>query len=173
MATPAEIAERVKAEFGPAVLDTVLEGGLPHLVVDAARLPEVCAYLRDDPALKFDFLSAIAGVDRGERLQVVYFLYSYPHHHSFTLKVNVPRAEPVVPTVSGIWRAADWHERETYDLMGIRFAGHPDLRRLLLPSDWEGHPLRKDYKYPESYDGIKLRREEADWPDPGPENLYP
>ncbi|OGP59738.1 MAG: hypothetical protein A2V67_03025 [Deltaproteobacteria bacterium RBG_13_61_14] len=172
MATPAEIAERVQAQFGTAVLETVLEGRLPHLVVEAGRLQEVCAFLRESPELKFDFLSAVAGVDLGEQLQAVYLLYSYAHHHAFTLKVNAPRDNPVVPTVSGIWPAADWHERETFDLMGIRFSGHPDLRRILLPEDWVGHPLRKDYKYPESYDGITLRRDEEDWPDPGAEALY-
>jgi len=171
MATPAAIAEQVQARFGPAVLASVLQGQLPHLVIEAGRLQEVCAFLKDSPELKLDFLSAVAGVDLGGELQAVYLLYSYAHHHSFALKVNAPRENPTIPTVSGIWPAANWHERETFDLMGIRFSGHPDLRRILLPEDWLGHPLRKDYKYPESYDGITLRRDEEDWPDPGPEAL--
>jgi NADH-quinone oxidoreductase subunit C len=172
VATPAEIAELVKAKFGSSVLESALEGKVPHLVVEAGRVQQICSFFKESPELAFDFLSAIAGVDLGDKLQVVYLLYSYARHHGFALKVNVPRDNPVVPTVTAVWPAANWHERETFDLMGIRFAGHPDLRRILLPEDWVGHPLRKDYKYPESYDGIKLRRDEEGWPDPGEEKLY-
>jgi len=172
MATPAEIAERLKARFEGAVLETALDGKLPHLVIESSRIKDVCAFLKDNPELAFDFLSALAGVDQGEQLEVVYLLYSYPRRHSLALKVRAPRAEPVVPSVTSVWPAANWHERETFDLMGIRFSGHPDLRRILMPEDWVGHPLRKDYKYPESYDGIKLRRDEEGWPDPGAEELY-
>ena len=172
MAGAAQIIEAVKAKFGDAVLEAAPEGKLPFLVVAAGSIQEVCRFLKDDPALAFDFLSAIAGVDKGEQLEAVYFLYSYRHFHSITIKVRAPRAEPVIPTVTPIWPAAEWHERETFDLIGIRFSGHPDLRRILLPEDWVGYPLRKDYKYPESYDGISLRRDEPDWPDPGDEKLY-
>jgi len=172
LATPAEIAGLVKTKFDGAVLETALDGKLPYLVIETGRIMDVCAFLKESPELQFDFLSAIAGVDQGERLEVVYLLYSYSRRHAITLKVRVPRAEPVVPSVTAVWPAANWHERETFDLMGIRFAGHPDLRRILLPEDWVGHPLRKDYKYPESYDGITLRRDEEGWPDPGAEELY-
>ena len=171
MATPAQIAELVQAQFKGAVLETVLDGKLPYLVIETGRIKDVAAFLKENSALQFDFLSAIAGVDRGEQFEVVYLLYSYSRRHAIALKVRAPRAEPAVPSVTAVWPAADWHERETFDLMGIRFSGHPDLRRILLPEDWVGHPLRKDYKYPETYDGITLRRDEEGWPDPGEDAL--
>ena len=172
MAFLVDIAKAIESKFSGAVKETVAEGKLPHLVVEAARICEICEYLKSDGDLAFDFLSAIAGVDNGEQLEVVYFLYSYSKHHSLAVKTKIPKTDPVVPSVVTVWPAADWHERETFDLMGIRFDGHPDLRRILLPPDWEGYPLRKDYKYPTSYDGIVLRRDEKDWADPGPEELY-
>ena len=91
-----------------------------------------------------------------DNLAVVYHLYSYVHHHKLVVKVVVPKSNPVVKTVSDVWAAAEWHEREAYDLVGMTFEGHPDLRRILLPEDWEGHPLRKDYKVPEFYKGMKV-----------------
>jgi len=172
MASFADIAKSVESKFPGVIKETVAEGLLPHIVVEASRIREVCEYLKKDPDLAFDFLSAIAGVDKGEQLEVVYFMYSYAKFHTFTVKARVSRAEAKVPSVTSVWAAAEWHERETYDLMGIAFEGHPDLRRILLPEDWVGYPLRKDYKYPASYDGIELRRDDKDWPDPGAEELY-
>jgi NADH-quinone oxidoreductase subunit C len=172
VASLADIAKAIESRFTGTVKETVSEGKLPHVVVEAARIREICEYLKSDGELAFDFLSAIAGVDKGEQLEVVYLLYSYSKHHSLTVKARVPRAEPVIQSVAFVWPAADWHERETFDLIGIRFDGHPDLRRILLPPDWVGYPLRKDYKYPVSYEGITLRRDEEDWSDPGPEELY-
>lgn len=172
MAKHADIAKATKSKFGDAVLEVNLDGKFPHVVVEAARIVEVCEFLRDDDALAFDFLSSIAGVDKGNQLEVVYTIHSYLKRHNFGVKARVPRSEPNLPSVTSVWSAADWHERETYDLMGINFEGHSDLRRILLPPDWEGYPLRKDYKYPESYDGITLRRDDEDWPDPGDKELY-
>lgn len=118
------------------------------VVVSREKLLDVCKFLKEDPELAFDFLSFVCGVDYfpcQPRFEVVYQLYSTKHHHRFRVKTKVPEEDPKVPSVVGIWPTADWHERETYDLFGIEFQGHPDLRRILLPSDWVGHPLRKDY----------------------------
>ena len=115
--------------------------------VPKEHIVEVCSFLREDPELAFDYLSDLSGVDYPEhekRFEVVYHLYSISKGHRVRLKVEVGEGE-AVPTVTGVWRTADWHEREAYDLLGIPFEGHPDLRRILLPDDWEGHPLRKEY----------------------------
>jgi len=168
--TPEEIGKRLKEKFGEAILELVVESKLPHAVVDPAKIVEVCVYLRDGDGLKFDFLSAEGGRDLGEKFEVFYLLYSYECHHSFALKARVPRDNPKAPSVAAVWPAANWHEREAYDMFGIEFEGHPDLRRILMPPDWVGYPLRKDYVYPESYGGITLRRDEEGWPDPGPKS---
>jgi NADH-quinone oxidoreductase subunit C len=106
-------------------------------------------------------LSSLSGVDypKTSTIQVVYHLYSYSHRHMMVLKVSASRDDPVIRTVAGVWRAANWHEREVFDLLGVRFEGHPDMRRLLMPEDWLGHPLRKDFVEPEEYHGIKTSRE--------------
>ncbi len=173
MANPEEIAKALETEFKDAVLDSnVKNSKFPHVVVEVSRLNDICKFLLNDDHMAFDFLSAIAGVDKGDEFEVVYIIHSYLRNHSFAIKTRVPRSGPRVPSVCDLWAAANWHERETYDLMGIIFEGHPDLRRILLPQDWEGHPLRKDYKYPKSYDGIELRRDDDNWPDPGDKELY-
>ena len=144
--------------------------GLQHaLTVPVENLAEICDYLHTDDRLYFDFLACITAIDNGPDLatmEVIYNLTSIPYQVDFTLKVVFPRNTtteelPVVPTVSHIWRTADWHEREAYDLMGIRFEGHPDLRRILLPEDWEGHPLRRDYSVQNLYHGIYVRYEDG------------
>lgn len=117
-----------------------------YVSVPVGKLIEVCRFLRFDPSLAFDFLSFLTSIDWKDRFEVVYYLVSTLHRHKLVLKVPVTdRDHPEVPTATSIWAAADWQEREVYDLMGIRFAGHYNLRRILLPDDWEGHPLRKDY----------------------------
>lgn len=133
--------------------------------VPCELLPEICFFLQQNPQTYLDFLSCITGIDNGKEagtMEVIYHLYSIPYNHWVILKVIVPRnAEneplPEVPTISHIWKAADWHEREIYDLLGIRFTNHPDLRRILLPADWQGHPLRKDYIPQENYHGIQVK----------------
>ncbi|MDH7516502.1 MAG: NADH-quinone oxidoreductase subunit C, partial [Bacteroidota bacterium] len=125
--------------------------------VPAAGIHDVCLHLRDKPGYDFDSLMCLSGVDYTDgTLGVVYHLGSIKQRQRLTLKVIVPREDPRVPTVERVWRTADWHEREAWDLLGIVFEGHPDLRRILLPDDWEGHPLRKDYEMPEFYNGIKV-----------------
>jgi len=125
-----------------------------YLAVPAALLVELCRYLRFDPPLSFDFLSFVTSVDWKTHFEVVYYLTSTLHKHRLVLKVRAEsRERPEVPSLSTLWPAADWQEREIYDLMGIRFAGHYNLRRILLPEDWEGYPLRKDYvAQPDRYD---------------------
>lgn len=157
----AEIVERLRARFDSAVISQDLEARDPWVRVAPEALREVCGYLRDTPELGFDCLSCLAGVDYPQdgEIEVVYHLYSYRHRHWIVLKARTPRDDPQLPSVECIWKAAEWHEREVYDLLGVRFHGHPDLRRILLPEDWIGHPLRKDYVEPEEYHGISTRRE--------------
>ncbi|MCE3008360.1 MAG: NADH-quinone oxidoreductase subunit C [Bacteroidetes bacterium] len=114
------------------------------------------SFLRNDPDFYLDFLASLCGVDDGEQLWVVYHLYSIPYGYSLVLKVALARDNPVVDSISDIYAAANWHERETYDLFGITFANHPDLRRILLPEDWAGHPMRKDYQEADSYHDIDV-----------------
>ncbi len=126
----------------------------PYLVIEPTWIGDVATLLRDHPDLRFDMLLLVTGVDRCEFFEVVYHLTSLTFGHRITLKSVLPRENPRIASTARVWPAAEWHERETYDLLGIVFADHPDLRRILLPDDWEGHPLRKDYVPPESYHGI-------------------
>lgn len=137
----------------------------PRLVIKADKLIEVCKELHTNPQTYFDFLSCLTGIDNGSekgKMEVVYNLYSIPYDHKLVLKVIIDRnkegeALPSIPSVVPIWAAANWQEREVYDMFGILFEGHPDLRRILLPEDWEGFPLRKDYAVQEYYHGIRVK----------------
>ncbi len=160
------IKQLISTQLGPDVVVGEETGGLqPALVLAADRLPEACLLLRDHPDTYFDFLSSISAVDCGSEQRafwVVYHLASIPHKRQLTLKVNVGEGRslddlPEVPSVSAVWRTAEWHEREAFDLMGIFFEGHPDLRRILLPDDWQGYPLRKDYEEAAYYQGILIK----------------
>lgn len=131
----------------------------PFLFVEPDAIVEVAKFLKEDPDCAFEVLSNLSGVDTKTHLQVVYHLFSYKQRHHTVLKVNTPREHPSVPTVEGIWPGANWMEREAYDLLGIVFEGHSDLRRILLPEDWVGFPLRKDYVEEAEYDGISTTRE--------------
>jgi len=157
-----EIHARLGARFGDAIGD--LAGARRDnfcASVTPAAIADVCRLTKDDPELAFDCLSNLSGVDYPKRgvIEIVYNLYSYRHRHLFALKVGAPRDNPVVPTVSAVWAHADWQEREAFDLLGVTFTGHPDLRRILMPEDWPGHPLRKDFVEPEEYHGISTSRE--------------
>jgi len=159
--TPVEVYQKVKERFGEAI-ESFNEKALdPYIVVKPDAVVEVCRFLKEDPSLAFDCLSNMSGVDfiKEGKLQVVSHLYSYPHRYSCVVKVDVPRENPTMPSLEGIWKAANWQEREIYDLVGVIFAGHSDLRRILMPEDWVGHPLRKDFVEPEEYHGISTRRE--------------
>lgn len=151
-----KIAERLNERFPGAVEKVEKElAGDPWLVVDPPRIAEVCRWLRDDPEHSFEWLMCLSGVDRPpDAIEVVYHLHSQTHGSKLVLKAVLDRENPRVPTVDPVWKVANWHEREAYDMFGVVFEGHPDLRRILLPFDWEGHPLLKDYVYPETYRGV-------------------
>ena len=157
----AAIHARLQGRFGAVIGDCQATAKDPWIGVAPAAVVDVCRFLRDDPELRFDSLSNQTGVDYKAKnlIQVVYHLYSYPQRHAIVLKADVPRDAPSLPSVVDVWPAANWLEREIYDLVGVTFEGHPDLRRLLMPEDWPGHPLRKDFVEPESYHGISTRRE--------------
>lgn len=152
-------------KFGDGVIVGEETGGMqPALLINPSQITAVCMELRDNPDTYFDFLSSITGVDYGVesgRFGVVYHLASIPFQTQLTLKVSKENSRdmndlPEFPSITSVYRTADWHEREAYDLIGIFFEGHPDLRRILLPDDWEGFPLRKDYKNAEFYKGIRI-----------------
>ncbi|HNV30818.1 MAG TPA: NADH-quinone oxidoreductase subunit C, partial [Cyclobacteriaceae bacterium] len=120
------------------------------VVVKQEALLSLCDQLHKNPASYFDMLSCITGVDNGPEsgtMEVIYHLYSIPFNYSLALKVLLPRENPEVESVVSIWKSANWLEREVYDMFGIGFKNHPDLRRILMPADWKGYPLRKDYKH--------------------------
>lgn len=155
------IQNKLEAAFGGAVGPVASGRAESWIEIDADRIDEVAALLVRDPDTRFECLSNLTGVDYPARghIQVVYHLYSYTHRHELTLKVNADRESPCVKTVANVWAAANWLEREAFDLLGIDFAGHPDLRRILLPEDWVGNPLRKDYVEAPEYHGISTVRE--------------
>jgi len=129
------------------------------LKIPVEDLHNVCQELLQDSATYFDMLSCITAIDNGvaaSTIEVVYNLYSIPYNLHLMLKVALPREKPEVETVSNIWKTANWHEREAFEMFGVYFKNHPDLRHLLLPADWEGYPLRKDYQQQEYYRNIKV-----------------
>lgn len=154
-----EIFERVRmnCHHTPPVTD---DNATPKaIVIDKDDLLSVCRHLLGDEGLYFDSLSCVTGVDNGPAagtMEVIYNFYSIPFDHHLMLKVIIPRENPKVESVSHLWRTADWLEREIFDMYGIVFQDHPDLRRILMPADWEGYPLRKDYKQQEYYRDIKV-----------------
>jgi NADH-quinone oxidoreductase subunit C len=153
----------IRAKFGAAILEESVEGGDPFVVIDPALLVELATFCRDEDRLRFDLLSLIStvdypakdGGDAPGRIEVVYILDSTVHKHRLIVKVRLPRDDARLPSVENVWRAADWHEREAFDLMGVVFEGHHNLVRILCAEDWEGHALRKDYVIPERYHGVK------------------
>lgn len=173
----AAIYKRLQEQFGEQVVDAGLDAVDPWVEVAPAALADVCRWLRDEQELRFNFLHCVSGVDYFEpdakkaakvtwepHVEVLYHLSSLIYRHRLVLRVRLPRWQddvegrlPEVPSVSGVWRTALWHEREVFDLSGIRFTGHPDLRRILCPEDWQGYPLRKDYAMPDEYHGIPGR----------------
>ena len=160
-----QLIKDIEEHINPKAILEVQEIGLQSaLYIDPSYLKELCYFLRDDQKYYFDFLANITGVDYFPEhyFEVVYNLTSIPYQKQLTLKVKVESSReldslPEVPSVCEIWRTADWHEREAFDLMGIFFTDHPDLRRILMPEDWVGYPLRKDYQDPETYHNIPVK----------------
>ena len=180
------IYELLAQKLGPEALSFHDEGIEPYAEVTPGRIHAAAQFLRDDERLAFKQLMCLTGIDwdgydesgKGKSVAilgytdegraetsdrvaegdfgVVYSLYSHQHGHKFTMRVRVPRTLAEVPTVSDVWATANWHEREVWDLVGIRFTGHPNLCRMLMEDHWVGHPLRKDYEMPEEWDGAPL-----------------
>ncbi|MBS4035601.1 MAG: NADH-quinone oxidoreductase subunit C [Ignavibacterium sp.] len=174
MKKPEEIFQILKEKFDKTELvfktDIPVE---PFIIIPALEIDKVCKFLYEDAELAFDSLVNLSGVDdyngekskddsgnekmKGGTISVYYHLESIKLKHKILLKVSTERAKPEVVSVVEIWRSADWHERETYDMFGIKFINHPDLKRILMPYDWDaGYPLRKDYESPEFYQGMKV-----------------
>ncbi|MFT4569592.1 MAG: NADH-quinone oxidoreductase subunit C [Hyphomicrobiaceae bacterium] len=155
------IHKLVHSEFGAAIGPVDNEPHQSSIEVDPDRIDAVAAFLKSHDELDFDGLLNLTGVDGPARgkIQVVYEMTSFTFRHDLVLKVDCDREAPRTKTLCGVWRAANWLEREVYDLLGIDFEGHPDLRRILLPDDWVGHPLRKDYVEAPEYHGISTVRE--------------
>ncbi len=168
---------KLKDQFGDGISGANSDAIDPWIEVTPEALVNVCIFLRDDPDLRFSMLNCISAVDYFEpdekkakktgwepHLEIVYHLSSIQKKHTLVLKVHLPRWQdgiagelPEIPSVSSVWRGADWHEREVFDLSGVHFTGHPNLRRILCPEDWIGFPLRKDYEMPLEYHGIRGR----------------
>jgi len=181
------IYELLAEKIGEGALGFDAEGLEPVADIAAASILDACLFLRDDERCAFNSMMYLSGVDwdgyddtgKGKSINilgytelgepetsdhvaegdfaVVYNLFSHSRKHKFTLRVRVPRAVASVPTVSSVWETANWHEREAWDLVGIRFAGHPDLRRMLLEESWVGHPLRKDYQMPDEWESVSMK----------------
>jgi NADH-quinone oxidoreductase subunit C len=174
MKTAEEIYNLLKEKFGESVIELKTDKPVdPFIIVDPITLDKICLFLRNENDLQFDSLMNLSGVDdangtkekddigletiKGGTLSIFYHIESTKLKHKLTLKTSTSREKPEVVTVTDVWKGADWHEREAYDMYGIIFLNHPDLRRILMPYDWEfGYPLRKDYKNPEFYQGMKV-----------------
>lgn len=162
--TPDAIFKQLQDKFGSeTVFDFHADPKKDHdpwFQVAPWEIEAVCEHLRSDPALAFNYLECITGVDYPDdhKIHVVYHVYSYSKKHRVVLKCLLDREDPAMPTLVNVWSTANWQERECFDLLGVLFEGHPDLRRLLMPDDWEGHPLRKDFEEKEDYHGIPTVR---------------
>ncbi|MEP2025092.1 MAG: NADH-quinone oxidoreductase subunit C [Reichenbachiella sp.] len=164
--TVEEFKNLIDSKLGEEVVLSIDEISTPQaLVIESDKVLPVMDVLKDNESSFCDLLSCLTAVDNGPEvntLEVIYNLYSIPLEHSIMIKTTISRENPELETVSYLWKTADWHEREAYDLFGIKFNNHPDLRRILMPADWEGHPMLKDYEEPATYRGMKTIREEGD-----------
>lgn len=168
-----EIYDVLKEKFGDAILEIASELPIdPIISVDPLKMDEIAKFLRDDDKLQFDSIMNLSGVDdnnpekiknedgtvteKAGTLSVVYHLHSIFLKHKVALKTSASSDNPEIESVTNVWAAANWHEREAYDMFGIKFLNHPDLTRILMPYDWEGYPLRKNYENPEFYEGMKI-----------------
>lgn len=156
---PKAIHSKLREKFSEAILDfkEVPPTSDPFIEAVPEKIYPILEYLKNESDLYFDNLISMSGVDYPDRFEVVYHLFSYKHLHKLTLKTSLKNKEHAeLRSACDIWKASNWLEREVYDMFGIRFSGHPDLTRILLPEDWEGYPLRKDYKTQEYWHDIKV-----------------
>ena len=156
----------LKEEFTADVIEIVVDGPHPHATVNAENWHEIALFLRDDPRMGFNLLRSISALDMlaDDKLAAIYDMMAVPFAGAgsdlltttseFAVRIEVDRRDPHIPSVASVWPTANWHEREAFDMMGIVFDGHPDLRRILCCEDWQGYPLRKDYVFPLEYHGI-------------------
>ncbi len=137
----------LRERFGDRIIGVVTFRGETTVLVERGSIVDICTYLRYEPSLAYNFLAAIQCCDwlgHEPRFELSYHLLAMERHDRLRVKIGVPEADPVVPSMTALWRTANWFEREVYDMFGLTFSGHPDLRRILMPEDWEGHPLRRD-----------------------------
>lgn len=161
-----EIIDTINMGFRDGFIPTGEDAPTDHIRVSPQDWGELAEFLQHDDKLQFDSLMCITGIDEGadqENLGVIYNLDSMTFRHKLEVRIRVPKSKPNVPSVEKMWRVADWFEREVYDMFGIVFEGHRDLRRILLPEDWEGFPLRKDYRFPETWHGIVVPKIKQGW----------
>jgi len=164
-----EIANLLQEKFKDSIQIQNIETLQPRILIEKKEfLLEIAHFLYSEKRLYFDNLVCITALDNGisngisneNSLEIIYQFYSYPFEHSMTLAILLDKPidiqNPVVDSLTSLWKSADWHEREAFDMIGIKFENHPDLRRILMPADWEGFPLRKDYKTQQTYHGIKV-----------------
>jgi NADH-quinone oxidoreductase subunit C len=160
-----EIFEKLKNQFSEDVLRIeVPEEGVPgesSIYVNPGQISDITKFLKEDSELLFDFLSCETAVDLGDKIEVVYILFSYFLRHKVIVKAQIPAERAEIRTVENVWGAANWFEREIFDLFGVLFHGHSNLRRIMLPEDWVGHPLRKNYEDPVEYRQISHKRESS------------
>ena len=155
------IGEMVNEKFPGSLVNENTE---THIQLAPDHWFEIATWLKSEPSLSFDSLQCQTGVDIGENtLDARYNLHSMQHNHCTEIRISVSMDKPIIPSVEKIWRIADWFERETYDMLGIQFSDHRDLRRILLPDDWEGWPLRKNYEVQETYHGITVPKMKEGW----------
>jgi len=161
--TPEEVCTQLREKFGEVVGPLSETKGDRFVVVKGDSIVDVCRFLKTTAGLEFDYCQDITAIDWPARkvIEIVYHVYSLVHRHGLVLKVETDREKPTLATVETVWKAATWLEREIYDLFGVNFEGHSDLRRILMPDDWVGYPLRKDYQEAGGYHGIGNAR-----PDP-------
>jgi len=171
---PLEIAERLKERFLSEIIDIRQFRDQVFVSIKREKIVEICRFLHEDPEIRMDFLVDLCGVDypgRKYRFEIIYNLFSIKFRHRIILKALIPEDDPSIDSVVSIWNTANWHEREACDMFGIVFNGHPDLRRILMPEDWEGFPLRKDYpltgredrEYKPYEELRELRKKDKEW----------
>lgn len=144
------VVKNIKEKIGENIIEKAFinrpNDHLPTLIVSSSNWLKLAQFLKEDESFSFDYLRNLTGVDYEEHMEVVYHLYSFSHKHDLCVRVTTDREQPTIPSTVALWAVANWNEREVYDLLGIDFPGHPNLERIMMPDDWVGHPLRKDYE---------------------------